>query len=527
MLAGYLPFDDDPANPEGDNINLLYKYICNTPLVFPGYVSPHAKDVLRRILVADPNKRADLFEVARHSWLSEYSNNVEAITSGVPLPNEKRMIPKIPRLNQITNPDSLSAALSRSASTKEPAKAQKQVPPVGLSSKPARSHITQEAQQPTSYKSPRNTDRRTIQVEYVAPPTQTNRTNGTVPPLPSGTSNQARDTRADYEDRPMPPEKDLPAIRTPDKVSANGRPSRNAARSASDTAYMTSQAPGSARPSTGGSTGGMPRLPPSRGSYGQPSAAAVAPTNVEGRFTQPSRTSQKPYNISSPLPQVEGASRDSRAASSHTQPSSQPRQSVESSGNQARGHRRSHTLTNIQDKILGRSSTLRRAEPRSDQRPKPDRAYPPTSMRPVEVEAAPRKSTESRESRRSFGLNRHKNDAATKEKRTSRRFSILPRSTRTPTSSQPGSQPSPQPGYRQPGPAQNDMAQSNNPWSDGEPGTVGEAAGPDSEEAFDEYEKRGPLPGKNRRFNEAYEKREGAGSSGAARRVMELFRRRK
>ena len=35
MLAGYLPFDDDPANPEGDNINLLYKYIVSTPLTFP------------------------------------------------------------------------------------------------------------------------------------------------------------------------------------------------------------------------------------------------------------------------------------------------------------------------------------------------------------------------------------------------------------------------------------------------------------------------------------------------------------
>jgi len=23
MLAGYLPFDDDPATPDGDNINLL------------------------------------------------------------------------------------------------------------------------------------------------------------------------------------------------------------------------------------------------------------------------------------------------------------------------------------------------------------------------------------------------------------------------------------------------------------------------------------------------------------------------
>ncbi|CAG8521529.1 4395_t:CDS:2, partial [Scutellospora calospora] len=32
MLSGYLPFDDDPSNPDGDNINLLYKYIINTPL---------------------------------------------------------------------------------------------------------------------------------------------------------------------------------------------------------------------------------------------------------------------------------------------------------------------------------------------------------------------------------------------------------------------------------------------------------------------------------------------------------------
>lgn len=81
MLAGYLPFDDDPANPEGDNINLLYKYITTTPLTFPEYVTPHARDLLRRILVADPRKRADLFEVARHSWLSDFSHVVAQVTS--------------------------------------------------------------------------------------------------------------------------------------------------------------------------------------------------------------------------------------------------------------------------------------------------------------------------------------------------------------------------------------------------------------------------------------------------------------
>src|SRR3954467_10676860 len=81
MLAGYLPFDDDPANPEGDNINLLYKYIVGTPLTFPEYVTPHARDLLRRILVPRPRKRADLFEVARHTWLSEYAHVVSHITS--------------------------------------------------------------------------------------------------------------------------------------------------------------------------------------------------------------------------------------------------------------------------------------------------------------------------------------------------------------------------------------------------------------------------------------------------------------
>ena len=81
MLAGYLPFDDDPDNPEGDNINLLYKYITTTPLTFPEYVTPHARDLLRRILVADPRKRADLFEVARHSWLSDFAHVVAQVTS--------------------------------------------------------------------------------------------------------------------------------------------------------------------------------------------------------------------------------------------------------------------------------------------------------------------------------------------------------------------------------------------------------------------------------------------------------------
>ncbi|KAG6872682.1 hypothetical protein C0995_007660 [Termitomyces sp. Mi166 len=73
MLAGYLPFDDDPANPDGDNINLLYKYIVNTPLSFPDYISTEARDLLSIMLVPDPARRSGLEEVMRHPWLSAYA----------------------------------------------------------------------------------------------------------------------------------------------------------------------------------------------------------------------------------------------------------------------------------------------------------------------------------------------------------------------------------------------------------------------------------------------------------------------
>ena len=72
MLAGYLPFDDDPANPDGDNINLLYRYIVNTPLSFPDYISTEARDLLSLMLVPDPARRTTLDGVMRHPWLSAY-----------------------------------------------------------------------------------------------------------------------------------------------------------------------------------------------------------------------------------------------------------------------------------------------------------------------------------------------------------------------------------------------------------------------------------------------------------------------
>lgn len=74
MLAGYLPFDDDPANPDGDNINLLYKYIVNTPLSFPDYISEEARNLLSIMLVPDPARRADLPTIMAHHWLAPYAH---------------------------------------------------------------------------------------------------------------------------------------------------------------------------------------------------------------------------------------------------------------------------------------------------------------------------------------------------------------------------------------------------------------------------------------------------------------------
>ena len=74
MLAGYLPFDDDPANPDGDNINLLYKYIVNTPLSFPEYISREARDLLGIMLQPDPQRRADLKHVMQHPWLAPFAH---------------------------------------------------------------------------------------------------------------------------------------------------------------------------------------------------------------------------------------------------------------------------------------------------------------------------------------------------------------------------------------------------------------------------------------------------------------------
>ncbi|WRT65436.1 uncharacterized protein IL334_002379 [Kwoniella shivajii] len=72
MLSGYLPYDDDPQNPDGDNINLLYKYIMNTKLNFPEHISPLAKSLLQIMLVPLPEHRCTINQIMEHPWLDGY-----------------------------------------------------------------------------------------------------------------------------------------------------------------------------------------------------------------------------------------------------------------------------------------------------------------------------------------------------------------------------------------------------------------------------------------------------------------------
>ncbi|CAK7219040.1 hypothetical protein SCUCBS95973_003689 [Sporothrix curviconia] len=482
MLAGYLPFDDDPKNPEGDNINLLYKYIVNTPLTFPEYVTPHARDLLRRILVPNPRQRADLFEVARHSWLSEYANVVEFITSSTTSPADIQNIPA-----SAAEMDE-GPMLGRSSSVREASKKAVASPTVGgLTSKAG--NIDPEAEA-AALKQQKENKRRTVQVEYVAPTTQTQR--GGEATAASGGKARYRvssgpvvnnDGPISPNDKPLP--RDPPtgkssrdsrrppsAHRTTGTAAAvaaaatsagTSRVSRDGPRAVPEAAYISQNSGG--RPVTGGSMGpGNARTAPHRASFGQPVPPTLAGTNAQGSIQQPKSSSGRNYVISNPIPQ--DASSIGRPSISVPSKFAQVSGFADGEGENAgagkpqgegmKGHRRSNTIGDITDKLLGRSGSIFGGKNRKkpDQRQsvgmeKASRRYPPVSMSnsaalqqgvavaPAPASDEPRASMDStaRQSRRSFSLGLGKKRSGSiegsqtsHEKQHTRRFSLLPAS---------------------------------------------------------------------------------------------------
>ena len=466
MLAGYLPFDDDPANPEGDNINLLYKYIVSTPLTFPEYVTPHARDLLRRILVPDPRKRADLFEVARHSWLSEYSHVVGFITSSTSTTADIAS-------TTIGSNEQEAPPLARSSSVREPSKSSKPTAPaVG---ELGRKHGGVDPDTAESHPKPnKDNKRRTVQVEYVAPRSQTQRGE---PTAAAGTTSGPPKSRAragstgpveipaskpPQTRRQVSTEKPLP--RDPPSASETQYNNQSQSRRPSSSTRQQGMLPPSrqghgpsrvdldahatalagppvsnARPNTGGSMTstasrqGMPLT--NRGSYSQPAAPTVAGTNAHGRMSQPKGPKQ--YNISQPMPQDD---------SDYGRPSSQhlPAKFAQVAGvedeQQAtvppeKGHKRSSTIGGFfsrSNSVFGGKSG--RKESQSD-RPAPEKQkkYPPVSMSGANLpgQSTPRQSMDSRRSI-SFGFGKKRSGSMTGSQSTlqekPRRFSLLPAS---------------------------------------------------------------------------------------------------
>ena len=65
MICGYLPFDEESKS-------LLYKKILACDYSIPSHVSPHAADLIRRILVRSPTKRLGIKDIMEHPWFKMY-----------------------------------------------------------------------------------------------------------------------------------------------------------------------------------------------------------------------------------------------------------------------------------------------------------------------------------------------------------------------------------------------------------------------------------------------------------------------
>ncbi|KAI1965353.1 hypothetical protein LOZ58_001200 [Ophidiomyces ophidiicola] len=425
MLAGYLPFDDDPANPDGDNINLLYKYIVTTPLTFPEYVTPHARDLLRRILVPDPRKRADLFEVARHSWLAEYATVVSHITSNTTNVSDIANT-TVPSEDQYDTP-----SLARSASVREPPKTHQQASTAHVGGLPLQSDLDRVSEHS---KQQRDAKRRTVQVEYVAPQSQTTRgepNSGSRIAQPA--ANQMASLAASRS-KPLPSnppnlqESYLPGRYSSVPIRTQGMPrpkSKDLAKSISELtgAFSGTQGPPtqSTRPPTSGSISSASRLDnrlPSRGSYSLPVAPAVATASAQGRLAQPN-LGGKPY-ISAPIP-IEPSE---IPATSIGQPSTLPGPVHVPQQDFQKGHKRSSTVSSISEKLFGRPGSFfggKTSQPGSP-RVKPGKRYPPTSMKePFALDS----SRASMDSRRSLS-NVFRKQSDTNPGHRQRRFSLLP-----------------------------------------------------------------------------------------------------
>lgn len=313
--------------------------------------------------------------------------------------------------------------------------------------------------------------RRTVQVEYVPPQSETVRGEATPSaksaaavesPSAVGTSSAKSRTRAGNSAleealRPSTITKPLPqepaTIQTTSSryqyqpgntnIKANfdsiqsmappARPSKDIPRSASDApgAFGYSSVTTMPRPNTSGSmtSGGQGRLPSRGNSYSQPLAPTVAVTNAQGKLAQPKNGKQ--YIISAPIPQTEPYYEEQSVGRPSTQ------QNYHASGIASpRVHAKSHKRSNTLGGVFSRSGSFFGSKPQappSQDQPKQtqEKRYPPPSMKNPIASDSPRQSMESRRST-SFGFGRKSSDikknSELPRQEKPRRFSLLPAS---------------------------------------------------------------------------------------------------
>ncbi|KAH8673884.1 kinase-like domain-containing protein [Xylariales sp. PMI_506] len=64
FLVGEAPFEDTPV--------MTQRRIARADMTIPSFVSPEARDLIKRLLVLDPEKRIPLEQVQQHPWIVKY-----------------------------------------------------------------------------------------------------------------------------------------------------------------------------------------------------------------------------------------------------------------------------------------------------------------------------------------------------------------------------------------------------------------------------------------------------------------------
>ncbi|TVY58779.1 Serine/threonine-protein kinase ark1 [Lachnellula cervina] len=72
FLVGEAPFEDTPV--------MTQRKISRGEMTVPGFVSPEAKDLIKRLLVLDPEKRISLDQVQEHPWIIKHCVKGERAT---------------------------------------------------------------------------------------------------------------------------------------------------------------------------------------------------------------------------------------------------------------------------------------------------------------------------------------------------------------------------------------------------------------------------------------------------------------